>query len=242
MNFRAIAPMPWNEELHETIRQHQEEWQSNHAMKTLIDDYTRGHVVVIVLGSLFVLGFVTLSVSFWKRYRSSPRAVDTKWPVEKKMNFIGWLLSSAVGLLLALIVFANMTTVLSPVPGFVSASAHPTPNSRAVDAAVIDWIAAGKGPVPAVVEQKARQRVAWQRPKAIISGLVFVVLAMLSVKNWKALLRRSDTTTSRWKLRRTGLLVGEFTVVPLALLAMVMFIANAQGAIAPVAISLLGGS
>jgi hypothetical protein len=243
MNSPGVAPMPFNEELENAIRQHQKGWQSNHAMKTLIDDYTRGHVVVVAVGGLFLLGFMLLSVLLWRQYRRTQRPAGSKWSVDRKMYFASWLVSSVVGLFMALIVFANVTTVLNPVPGFVSASAHPTPNSKVVDAAVIDWIALGKGPVPTIVEQKVDERLAWQRPKAIISGLIFMLLAGLSVKLRKALLRRSDTYTSRrWELRRTGLLVGEFAVVPMALLAMVMFMANTQGALAPVAISLLGGS
>jgi hypothetical protein len=211
-------------------------------MKTLIDDYTREHLVVAAVGGMFVVGFAVLSVLLWKRYRKTPRAVGPKSPLARKMYFRSLLLSSVVGLSLSLLVFANAATALDPAPGFFMANRPTTPNSEAVDTALNDWITSGNTAMPAILEKHLNKRVGWQRPKAIVSGLLFALFAALSVRISKALMRSANTSRSPWAARRVGLLAGKLTEVPLALLTMVMFIANTAGAMAPISISLLGGS
>lgn len=78
--------------------------------------------------------------------------------------------------------------------------------------------------------------------KAAISGLLFIVFAGLSVKTWRSLLRRAQTGRPSTLLQSAGTIAAEATVVPLALLAMVMFVANTQASLAPLSISVLGGS
>jgi hypothetical protein len=238
----SAAPAGADEALQKTIRQHEEGWQSNHAMKTLIDDYTKEHLVVAVVGGVFVVGFAVLSVLLWKRYRKTPRDAGLKFKLEQKMYFRSLLLSSIVALSLGLLVFVNVATALDPAPGFFMANTATTPNSQAVDTALNDWITSGNTAMPAVLEKHINKRVGWQRPKAIISGILFALFAVLSVRISKALVRSSDASKSRWSARRVGLLAGKLTAVPLSLLTMVMFIANTAGATAPRAISLLGGS
>jgi hypothetical protein len=239
--LRAV-PASADETLQKTIRQHEEGWQSNHAMKTLIDDYTREHFVVASVGGVLVVGFAVLSVLLWKRYRQTPRAVGLKSTLERKMYFRSLLVSSVVGLSLGLLVFVNAATALDPIPGFFMANTQTTPNSQAVDAALNDWIKSGNTVMPAILEKHVNKRVGWQRPKAIVSGLLFLLFAALSVRISNALVRSSNERKSPWSARRVGLLAGKFTVVPLALLMMVMLIANTAGAMAPISISLLGGS
>jgi hypothetical protein len=137
---------------------------------------------------------------------------------------------------------ANAATALDPVPGFFMANTPTTPNSRAVDTALNDWITSGNTAMPALLEKHVNKRVGWQRPKAIVSGLLFALFAVLSVRISKALLRSSNASRSLRSAGHVGLLAGKLTVVPLALLTMVMLIANTAGATAPIAISLLGGS
>jgi menaquinone-dependent protoporphyrinogen IX oxidase len=96
--------------------------------------------------------------------------------------------------------------------------------------------------MPPVIEQKIRKRIGWQRPKAMVTGILFLLFAALSVKNWKAMIRRTSAGKSLWQPQGIGLLAGKVTVLPLAFLMMVMFIANTAGSLAPVSISLLGGS
>jgi hypothetical protein len=231
-----------DKELQDTIRDHQHRWRSNPAMKALIDDYVREHIVVAALGGFFVLGFALLSVFLWERYRRTPRSSAFNGSVERRMYLRALLLSSVVGSCLGLIVFVNAATALDPVPGFFMANTPTSPNSQAVDDAVNDWIESGNSVMPVIVEKTVSDRVGWQRPKAIVSGILFIVFAALSVKNWQALIRRSNAGKPPWSAGGVGLLAGKVTLLPLALLTMVMFIANTASATAPLAISLLGGS
>lgn len=243
--MNTFAPIMLDKALQNTIRSHEQEWQSNPAMKALVNDYARAHSIVVVLGGAFVIGFTILSVFLWKqfwRHRKAPNTLRSKPPVARGMYFRAWLLASVVALALGVVVFANASNALDPLPGFSMANTPATPNTNVVDAALNDWIVSGQKQMPTVIEEKIRKRISWQRPKAIIAGLLFVLFAALSVKNWKALIRHADTGKSVWQPQGIGLLAGKFTVLPLAVVMLVMFIANTQGALAPITITLLGGS
>ncbi len=243
--MNTFAPIMFDKALQNTIRSHEHEWRSNPAMKTLMNDYARAHSIVVVLGGAFVIGFAILSVFFWKQFRKQSKAPDalrSKSPVTVRMYFRAWLLASAVTLSLGLVVFANASNAIDPLPGFSMANTPTTPNTNAVDAALNDWIVSGQKQMPAVIEEKISKRISWQRPKAIITGVLFALFAALSVKNWKALIQRVQSGKSLWQPQGIALLAGKFTVLPLAFMMLVMFLANTQGALAPITISLLGGS
>jgi hypothetical protein len=245
MSLQTLAPIVLDKDLQQTIRVHEDGWRSNPAMRTLVNDYARAHVIVVVLGGVFVLGFAILSVRLWKNYRAlrkAPLGPPKSTVTRQRMYFRAWLLSCAVTMSLGLVVFANASNAINPLPGFSMANTVKTPNSYAVDAALKDWIRSGEKPMPPLIKQKISKRISWQRPKAIATGFLFVLFAALSVKNWKALLRRTNAGKSLWQPQGLRLLAGKITVLPLAFLMLIMFLANTQGALAPVTISLLGGS
>lgn len=89
-------------------------------MTTLINDYARYHAVLVVIGGLFVFGFAVLSGRFWNQFGRSIRTAspDTKpsqpkashaTAPERKLYLIAAVASTTVGLLFAIIVFANLT-------------------------------------------------------------------------------------------------------------------------------------
>jgi hypothetical protein len=243
--MNTFAPIMFDKALQNTIRSYEGGWQSNPAMKTLVNDYAREHFVVVVLGGVFTLGFAVLSVLLWRQYRRQAKTTGFAKPgarATRRIYFRGWLLSSLVALSLGLVVFANASNAMNPLPGFSMANAPTTPNTVVVDAALNDWIQSGTKAMPPVIEQKIRKRIGWQRPKAMVTGILFLLFAALSVKNWKAMIRRTSAGKSLWQPQGIGLLAGKVTVLPLAFLMMVMFIANTAGSLAPVSISLLGGS
>ncbi len=249
----SAAKIQANETLEHTIGSRIDTWRSNPAMTTLINDYARYHAILVVIGGLIVCGFAVLSARLWNQFRRSrrtalpdtkpslPKVSHTKAP-ERKLYLAAAVASTTVGLLFALIVFANLSNARNPVPGFVMATTHPTPNSFAVDSAVNEWILSGSSDVPAAIEEKVRERLAWQRPKAAISGLLFVVFALASVKTWRSLLQQAQTGRPATLRQTAATIATETTFVSLALLAMVMFIANTQASFAPLSITVLGGS
>jgi len=84
-------------------------------------------------------------------------------------------------------------------------------------------------------------RLAWQRPKAALSGVCLVVLVLVGQQAWQALIARSRRRPGRWTFRERGLLVAGIGAVPGALLAAVMAVANTQASLAPLTLTLLYG-
>jgi hypothetical protein len=107
---------------------------------------------------------------------------------------------------------------------------------RALD----EWIQSGDGKVPPVLEQQVQERLAWQRPKAIICGILLVVFAALSVRLWGALIRARRASEPKWRLKENTCFVAGIVTVGFSLLMMVMAVANMQAAIAPITITVLG--
>jgi hypothetical protein len=232
-----------NNDLQEVLREHESGWRSNGAMKMLIDDYAKYHLVLVILGGCLVIAFAALSLNIWRHFVRTERAAARKWPTEKKLYFSLGVMSSFVGLCLALLVVANAGTALKPLPGFAMLPASRAGIERtAVDTAVIDWVKSGSGNVPAIVEERVSARLNWQQPKAIISGALFILFTGLAFLLWKRLIRRTRVVGTRWSRPERTLFAAELFTVPVALLMMVMFVANTQASIAPLTISVFGPS
>jgi hypothetical protein len=231
-----------NDELHNTLRAHlASDWQANPAMKTLINDYATYHLALVLAGGFLVLLLALSSVVFWLRFKKIPKTGRCKWPFEKKAYFSFGLLSSIFGLLFALIVAANATNAFNPVPGFsLLAGSSSTSSNSAAGRALNEWIQSGNGNVPPVLEQKVQERIAWQKPKAIICGILLVVSAVLSLRLWNALIEATRASETKWRRNEYTLFVAGIATVAFSLLMTVMVVANMQAAIAPITITLLG--
>ena len=214
---------------------------SNPAMNTLLTDYVKYHLVFVIAGGCLVLILVLLSVFFWTQCKRMPKATEYKWVFEKKIYFFFGLLSAIVGLSFALIVAANATNAVNPMSGFsLLANSSTTSDTSVVGHALNEWIRSGNDNIPPIVTQKVQERVAWQRPKAIVCGVLLGVFAALSRFLWGELLQKTRGNESKWKRKEKTLFVGGITAVVLSLLMMVMVVANMQGAIAPITITVLG--
>jgi hypothetical protein len=242
MNSLTFATVPNDVDLQTSIRQHEQDWQSNPAVKALINDFARDHFVVALIGGFFAAGLAMLSVILFRRYRSARHDVGSRSAAIAKMYFRAMLLSGFVGLSLGLIVFVNASTALNPAPGFFMAVAPTTPNGKVVDSALAEWIESGDTAMPAVLVNKVSERIAWQRPKAIISGSLFVLFGSFAAKSWRRRLRVLVIGGPQRKTARFGPFVKEASLFSLSLLTMVMFIANTGYATAPITITMFGGS
>jgi hypothetical protein len=220
--------------------------ESNTALNVLIDDYTKYHVVLVVVGGLFLLGLVLLSIFFWRRFRKAPRTDSRSWTFEKKTYFAFGALSVVVGLFMALIVAANLSNVLNPTQGFSGAIGllgAPRAGTQAdeLHRAVDTWLQSGGSDVPALVQGRIDDRHSWQRPKAVICSVLLVVFVLLSAGIWRALIRRSRVRKGRWKLKEAALLLLGVLAVMGCLLLMLMVMGNTQGSIAPISLTLFYG-
>jgi energy-coupling factor transporter transmembrane protein EcfT len=220
--------------------------RSNPAMNTLINDYTEHHVVLVVVGGFFVLIFFLLCLFFWTQFKRTPQTAKHKWSFEKKTYFSLGVVSIVVGLLIALIVAVNATTVLNPLPGFSSlVDSLGTPKAGTqmdkLYQAFNTWLQSGSTHIPSLIQSKIDERLAWQRPKAIVSGVLLVVFVALSTCLCRTLLKKSRVRESTWGLKERALLVCGAATITLSLLLMVIVIANMQGAFAPITLTLAFG-
>lgn len=218
---------------------------ANPAFTVLIDDYARYHAVLTVVGGAFLVLMIVLTVVFWKRFRRSSRSSSGSWTFERKTYLCFGLVSAAVALLLALIVAANISTALKPVPGFVGSlgmiSDSPGPQTAALYDAYDEWLASGSPEAPPAVSSAVDERLSWQRPKAIISTAVLLILAALSAAIWRYLIRKSRSRTGGWPARDIAAMVAGVATVAGCLLLMLMVMGNTQAAVAPISMTLFYG-
>lgn len=219
---------------------------SNPALNSLLSDYTKYHVVLVIVGGLFVLGFLLLSIFSWTQFKRAPKAGNRRWTFEKKTYFSFGLSSAVVGLLMALIVAANVSSVLSPrqgLSGSLGMLGTPRAGSRAdeLHQAFSTWLRSGTADMPSLIQSRIDDRLAWQRPKAAICSVVFIVFTVLSARIWRTLIRKSRVREGRWTLKDVALLAVGAGTGSACLLLMVMVIGNAQGSFAPMSLTLFYG-
>lgn len=217
---------------------------SNPALESLMDDYTRHHLALAVLGGAFVLGFFLLGLRCWRRFRRPRPPGGRRWTFERKTYLAFTLSSVALGLGLAVVVAANLANALEPRQGFegsIDMIGTPRPGTKSADLqqAFTTWLESGASQRPALVQSSIDGRLAWQRPKAIICSVLLVGFVALSRRIWRTLIRRSrvrrGTGTDRALL---GIGVGTGMV---CLLLMAMVLGNAQASLAPLSMTLIFG-
>lgn len=220
--------------------------QSNSAMNTLISDYTKYHVVLVVMGGFLVLIFILLSLFFWAQFRRIPKTDKHKWTFEKKVYASFGALSIVVGLLIALIVAVNATNVLNPLHGFsllVDSLGAPKTGTQMdkLYLAFNTWVQSGSANIPSLIQSKIHERLAFHTTKAIVCGVLLVVFVAFSARIWSTLIKKSRVRESKWRLKERTLLISGIATITLSLLLMVIVVANMQGAFAPITLTLLYG-
>jgi uncharacterized protein YacL len=220
--------------------------RSNPAMNTLINDYTKYHVVLVVVGGFLVLIFILLSLFFWTQFKRTPQAAKHKWTFEKKTYFSLGALSIVVGLLLALIVAANASNVLNPQHGFsllIDSLGTPKAGTQMdkLYQAGNTWIQSGSTNIPPLIQRKIQERIAFHTTKAIVCGVLLVISVVLSIWIWRTLIKKSRVRESKWGLEERALLVFGAVTIAFSLLLMVIVVANMQGAFAPITLTLFNG-
>lgn len=189
--------------------------ESNPALNSLLRDYTTYHVVLLIIGGFFTLILIALSILFWVRYKRSPKTKTRQWNFEQKTYVSFGLLTTTVGLLMTLIVVANAGTILNPRPGFLGViNEFGTSQGGAHRAELYQsfntWLQSGSTDVPALIQGRINDRLAWQRPKAIICSVLLVIFTVASVRIWGALIKISKVRETRLNLNEKALLFSGF--------------------------------
>lgn len=216
---------------------------ANPAYTTLLDDYTRYHAVLCIEGGLFILLLIGLSIYFWRRYTNVQKAAPHSWPWEKKVYACFGLLSTVIALALLVIVLVNLSTVVNPQEGFIrSISDLGTPQAGTPKAALYQaatrWVQSGSAPMPSLLEDRVRNRLAWQRPKAIVCTLLLVVLAASITQIWRRLLY-TELAAALSPMKRNMLTLLGLIAIPITLVVLLMALANTQASFAPIMLTLL---
>lgn len=217
---------------------------SNPALNRLLDDYTRFHLVLVAVGSLFMLGFVVLTVVSWRGFRSATSTNDRRWTIEKRTWFS---LTGFGGILVALsavVIAANVSSVLDPRHGFAGSLGMIRPARAGTPTASLHrsftmWLQSDSSTTPPLVQRAIDDRLAWQQPKALISAVLFVVFVWLCVRIWRALIVTSRLSEPPRNLENLGLGLARWGLVVASFLLMLMVIGNTQASLAPLGLTLL---
>lgn len=230
-----------NDPLQNTLRSLiQSGWESNPAMHRIIHDYAKYHAVLVIVGGLFTLILMSLSLDFWIKFKEMPKTGQFKWIFEKKVYFSFGLLAGITALLMGFIVAANATNALNPLHGFslLIDSFTLSSDRTQLHSAYNSWIQSNSSVIPTLIEQHIHQRVVFHATKAIVCSILMVAFAVLSTRLWSTLIQRRSVCKIRWKLQEKTSFAAGMTTDCLSLLMMVIVIANLQGAVAPITLTL----
>ena len=234
-----------NDGLRSTLRQlMRSDWRSNAAMRSIIDDYARYHVVLAVAGGLVAVAFLAASIGLWRRFRKI-KAENSGSPYERKVCFGFAASGAAAGIAFGLLAVVNATNVFDPLNGFSAVvdalPSHYGPLRRSFN----QWLMSGTPAPPRLVASVVHHRVLFQATKAGVCAVVFIVLALLCVWLWRASVRWSNrgdlATAGPGRLVRGATISAGMLTAGLALLMLVVVVANLQGALAPTALTLAFG-
>jgi hypothetical protein len=219
--------------------------RANHALNRLIDDYARFHVVLAVMASVFALAMGALAVISLSRYRSERRA-ESNGRFQRRAYFSFGLLGVVSSLGLALIAAANASNAGQPRVGLAGSvgilGAPKASTSRAhLNASFDRWLQTGRARLPATVQRHVSDRLAWQRPKAIVCAVLLVLAVSLSVFIWKRLLASPTAEQQVPTARRKLTMAAGVGAVAACFLLMLMVMGNTQAALAPLAMTLFYG-
>jgi len=223
---------------------------SNPALNMLLKDYTNYHLVLAVTGSVMVLVLVALSLFFLARFQNTSRLAQSatpkelhRWTFEKKIYFSFWVVCALVSLIMAVIVAANVSSVLNPRQGFSllieSLEIPPVGSHReALLQSFNSWLRSADTRIPPIVQLAIRDRMSWQQPKAMICSFLLVCFTLLSTWIWHSLIRRSRTKRGM-RTTNTLLFASAIGTTSLSILMMIMALANIQAVFAPITLTLM---
>lgn len=217
---------------------------SNAAFDRLLADYVRFHLVLAVLALALLAAAVVSSVASWRQRRSAPTGTGRRF--ERATWSVALVGCIGFAMLMALLVAANVSTALDPLPGFrgsIPAIADQPPGSPGArtDEAFDRWLQSGEHAMPAGVRAAVDQRLSWQRPKAIISAVLLALVFVGSRWLWRSVLARTQRAGHRWGAAVSARLAAALASVGVGLVLVLMVMGNAQASLAPVSMTLFYG-
>ncbi len=219
---------------------------SNAAFDRLLEDYARFHLVLAVLALSLLVASAAFVVSAWRHRRSAPRPDGRRWTFERLTWSVAIVAGVAFGLIMALLVAANLSTAIDPLPGFrgsIPTIADQPPGSAGArtDGAFDQWLRSGDRAMPAGVRAAVDRRLGWQRPKAIVCAVLLVLVVLAAQRLWRSVLARSRRPGHHWTGGELARLAAALGSVVVGLLLVLMVLGNAQASLAPISMTLFFG-
>lgn len=221
--------------------------EPNDVLELLIRDYQRFHLVLVIVGGVFLVLVLGLGAVLWRGWGRARSQGDAARRFERRAYGVGAVLATGVALLLAVVVVANVSTVLSPRQGFAGSLGmlgSPAQGSRSavVQHEVSTWLESSNPvAVPPELQQRVDARLSWQRPKAVVTSVLLVVVSVLGLLAWRRLVRRARASGGRSTRREVPLLLGAWAAAFASFVLMLMVMGNTQGSLAPLSLTLFLG-
>jgi nitrate reductase gamma subunit len=185
------------------------------------------HIAFLVVGGLFTLLLLLFSVFSWVQFKRAHRRT-----FERRTYFSFGAVSLALGLLMAVVTLGNVTSVVNPRQTLAGTAFSRTGET---------WLQSGRAQISPLLQHAIDERLAWQRPKAVICSVLLVAFVALAVVLWRTLIRRSATGEPFRRLSRRLMLCAGVLSGASCLLLMLMVIGNTEGAVAPLFLTMLYG-
>lgn len=213
---------------------------NNPAYKFLLNDYAKYHYVMVVLGGASVIALTFFAGYQFRLLRKSESlSANLRTVIGKAYLYLG-AFTAFLAVVLGLIVIGNLGNALNPKLGFQnSLEMLGTPIAGSKSALLQDsftkWVQSERPSAPAYINQIVAERLSWQIPKAIISFLLLALCIYISKRVWSSLVNSPNSHNRRRTYVQfyLGILLSLIST-----LLLVLAIANTQGSIAPVALSL----
>lgn len=216
---------------------------SNPAFESLLRNYRTYHLVLVVLSGAIAIGFFVFGGLMARRFRTTRRELPRRRSFGRLIYLSAALIGLSLGVIMAVILAANLSTALHPRQGFAgSVGMISTPrggtNGQRLHQAFADWLKSAQRVPPPTVQRAVERRLAWQRPKAVICTMVLLLIGALGT--WRSTLT-ATSAGRRWRIADAGRFISALVSVPTGLTVMLMVMGNTQASIAPLTMTLFYG-
>lgn len=220
--------------------------EPNAAFDRLVADYAAFHLVLSVLALVLAVAAGVGVVAAWRCRRSATAATGRRWTFERATWSMAILAGVGVCLAALLLVAANLSNALDPVPGLrgsipLVADHAPGSDRERTDVAFDRWLRSGERRLSPEVRSAVDRRLAWQRPKAIVCTLLLIVVLLAGRWLWRSVLARARRPDHRWGMASLARLAGALAAIVIGSLLVLMVMGNVQASSAPVSMTLFFG-
>ena len=215
---------------------------SNPAVSAMLKDFVRFHAVMAVTGAMIASALLFFGCRSLQSYRRVRQLGSVGSRLERRARLGLAALFATLGLLCCLIALANVTNAIAPDRGLIGAIENSsTSSTSAVGRDAVNWVRSGSTEAPPAIVDAIDARLSWQRPKAIFCGVFSIGMIMISRREWRRMVY-SARVSNRFGPRPSIALARGVASVFVAVLLSVMAVANAQAWVAPLTLSIFGGS